>query len=105
MLFSVEIVLYTNTIRFILGKFHTLTSRIFDNILSGNQEAEFPFDVNGTEIRIIKHFRTAAFILGRSGTGKTTCLLYKLLSRYLASAENAGVENRLRQVFHYIWVI
>ncbi|KAF8435903.1 hypothetical protein BGX38DRAFT_105734 [Terfezia claveryi] len=82
----------------VTGKFHTLTSRIFDNILSGNQDAEFPFDVNGTEIRIIKHFQTAAFILGRSGTGKTTCLLYKLLSRYLASAENVGVENRLRQV-------
>ncbi|KAF8461600.1 hypothetical protein BDZ91DRAFT_736591 [Kalaharituber pfeilii] len=80
------------------GKFHTLTSKIFDNITSGNQDAEFPFDVTGTEIGIIKHFRTAAFILGRSGTGKTTCLLYKLLSRYLASAQNFGVEHRLRQI-------
>ncbi|KAF8421382.1 hypothetical protein EV426DRAFT_718708 [Tirmania nivea] len=82
----------------ITGKFHTLTNRMFDNIISENQDAEFPFDVNGTESRIIKHFRTAAFILGRSGTGKTTCLLYKLLSRYLVSAENGGFENRLRQV-------
>ena len=41
------------------------------------------------------HFLTPAFILGRSGTGKTTCLVYKLVGRYLFSRENVGP---LRQV-------
>lgn len=80
------------------GKFHVLTNVVFDNILHDNDYAEYPFDVSSKEIRIIRHFKTAAFVLGRSGTGKTTCLVYKLLSRYLASAQYVGTENRLRQV-------
>ena len=45
------------------------------------------------EARVIRHFRTASLILGRSGTGKTTCLVGK----YLAS--KAIVDERsVRQV-------
>lgn len=88
-----------------IGKFHVLTTTVFDNISHDSNtsdekydaEFEYPFDVSSTETRVINHFKTAAFILGRSGTGKTTCLLYKLFSRYLSSA-HYGTENRLRQV-------
>ncbi|KAF8459690.1 P-loop containing nucleoside triphosphate hydrolase protein [Kalaharituber pfeilii] len=83
----------------ISSRFHALTDRIFDNILSGNQYAEFAFDLNAKVVDIVKHFKTAAFILGRSGTGKTTCLLYKLLSRYLASHMVAAEDKDcLRQI-------
>ncbi|KAF8420254.1 hypothetical protein EV426DRAFT_675679 [Tirmania nivea] len=73
----------------ISNKFHALTNKVFDNILYGEQYAAFPYDPNAKEVEIIKHFETAAFILGRSGTGKTTCLLYKLLSRHIASRVDA----------------
>ena len=53
---------------------------IIDNDLS----AEFPFDLSGQEKEVIAHFSTASLILGRSGTGKTTCLVFKLVGRYLA---------------------
>ncbi|KAF8459699.1 hypothetical protein BDZ91DRAFT_741800 [Kalaharituber pfeilii] len=83
----------------ISNKFHSLTNRIFDNIISGNQYAEFAFLLDEDVVDIVKHFKTAVFILGRSGTGKTTCLLYKLLSRYLASHMVAAEDNDcLRQI-------
>ncbi|KAF8459683.1 hypothetical protein BDZ91DRAFT_799763 [Kalaharituber pfeilii] len=83
----------------ISNKFHALTNRIFDNIISGNRSAEFAFDLNATVVAIVKHFKTAAFILGRSGTGKTTCLLYKLLGRFLASHMVAAEDKDcLRQI-------
>ena len=34
---------------------------------------------------MIGHFHTSSLILGRSGTGKTTCLVVKMVRRYLAS--------------------
>ena len=82
----------------ISGKFHALTPRVFDNIIYCNHHAEFPFDITSNEVEVINHFQTPAFILGRSGTGKTTCLLYKLLNRYLASAQNSEEPDRIRQV-------
>lgn len=80
-----------------LGKFHTLTSTVLDSIIHGQPRSDFPFDVTGKEVEIIKHFRTATFILGRSGTGKTSCLLYKLMSRYLA-CNLVKRETPIRQV-------
>ncbi|KAF8426773.1 hypothetical protein EV426DRAFT_448432 [Tirmania nivea] len=77
----------------ISNKFYALTNRVFDNIQHGNQYATLPYDSNAIEVTIIKHFETATFILGRSGTGKTTCLLYKLLSRYLACRAAVTEEN------------
>ena len=84
-------------------KFHALTNRVLDNVLNGNQYATFPYDPNAKEVTIIKHFRTPAFILGRSGTGKTTCLLYKLLSRYLASRSEVTEDKEHCQVSIIAW--
>lgn len=56
----------------------------------------FPIDPSNEEIKIINHFKTPAFILGRSGTGKTTCLIYKMVSRYLTA--NAEEDAPVRQV-------
>ena len=52
-------------------------------------------DISAEEVAVVNHSLTPAFILGRSGTGKTTCLVYKLLGRYLCSRENV---EPLRQV-------
>lgn len=67
------------------------------SILSNDLSAEFPFDLSSEEARVIRHFRTASLILGRSGTGKTTCLVFKLVGKYLASKAVAD-ERPVRQV-------
>lgn len=87
--------------KFYLGKFHTLTSTVLDSVLHDQSKSDFPFDVTGKEVEIIKHFRTATFILGRSGTGKTSCLLYKLLSRYLVQ-NMVESEKPVRQVCDFL---
>jgi len=79
----------------IQGKFYSLTSTVLTSIKHDTQ-AVFPVDPSKEEMKIINHFKTPAFILGRSGTGKTTCLIYKMVSRYLtAKAED---DNPVRQV-------
>lgn len=66
--------------------FYTLTEPMFRSVLAHDLLAEFPFDFSGNETRIILHFDTSSLILGRSGTGKTTCLVFKLLAKYVAGS-------------------
>ena len=66
-------------------KFYSLTEPVIRSILANDLLAEFPFDLSKEEARVIRHFRTASLILGRSGTGKTTCLVIKLARKYLSS--------------------
>ena len=66
-------------------KFHTLTEPVLNAIVANYVEAEFPFDLSSDEVKCIKHFKTSSLILGRSGTGKTTCLIFKLVGKFLAS--------------------
>ena len=79
----------------LIAKFYSLTSTVLDNIASTAGRVAYPVDISGEEAAVVDHFLTPAFILGRSGTGKTTCLVYKLVGRYLFSRENVGP---LRQV-------
>ncbi|PUU76951.1 hypothetical protein B9Z19DRAFT_205163 [Tuber borchii] len=78
-----------------LAKFYSLTSNVLDNITSIAGKARYVIDISAEEVAVVNHFLTPAFILGRSGTGKTTCLVYKLLGRYLCGVENV---EPLRQV-------
>lgn len=71
------------------------------SILSSDLSAEFPFEISKEEARVINHFQTASLILGRSGTGKTTCLVYKLVRRYLASKAVID-EKPVRQVSYML---
>ena len=80
-----------------IDKFYALTEPVIRSILSHDLSAEFPFDLSREEASIIRHFRTASLILGRSGTGKTTCLVFKLVGKYLASKAVAD-ERPVRQV-------
>ena len=66
-------------------------------ILANDLSAEFPFDLSEEEVRVISHFQTASLILGRSGTGKTTCLVFKLVGKYLTSKAVMG-ERPVKQV-------
>ena len=67
------------------NKFYAFTKPVMDSVLANDLRAEFPFDLSEDEARVISHFQTASLILGRSGTGKTTCLVFKLVGKYLAS--------------------
>lgn len=68
------------------NRFYTLTEPMLRSVLAHDLLAEFPFDFSGDETRIILHFGTSSLILGRSGTGKTTCLVFKLLAKYAAGS-------------------
>ncbi|KAH7839999.1 hypothetical protein Vadar_011160 [Vaccinium darrowii] len=62
-----------------LMKFYSLSCGMVNHLLSDDAgiEMDLPFDLNDEELEIIR-FRRSTFILGRSGTGKTTVLTTKL---------------------------
>ncbi|XP_059277094.1 uncharacterized protein LOC132031229 [Lycium ferocissimum] len=66
----------------LLMKFYSLSSGVVNHLLSNHhgEELDLPFEVNNEEREIIQ-FRRSSFILGRSGTGKTTVLTMKLLQK------------------------
>lgn len=66
----------------LLMKFYALSSRMVGQVLSSCEgtESELPFELTSKEIEIIQYERSS-FILGRSGTGKTTVLIRKLCQR------------------------
>ena len=79
------------------NKFYALTEPVIRSILDNDLTAEFPFNLSMEEARVITHFQTASLILGRSGTGKTTCLVFKLIGKFLASKKIQD-ERPARQV-------
>ncbi|KAI5850467.1 P-loop containing nucleoside triphosphate hydrolase protein [Morchella snyderi] len=81
------------------GKFYTLNEQMFESIQASKKCGvlpEFAFDVSEEETEIIRWWKSSVLILGRSGTGKTTCLVFKLLAGYLTRI-GAGLEPR--QIF------
>lgn len=78
-------------------KFYAVTQTTLDNIRAANLTAEYPLSLAEEELEIVKETRASTLIQGRSGTGKTTCLVYKLFGRYLAS-KIPGATSSPRQV-------
>ena len=67
------------------NRFFNLTKGMIKSALANKLGSQYPFNFSQDETTITLHNTTPTLILGRSGTGKTTCLIYKLLARYLAS--------------------
>ena len=67
---------------FLLMKFYSLSSGVAQHLLtaSDGSEIDIPFELTGEEKEIIQ-FPHTSFILGRSGTGKTTVLTMKLIQK------------------------
>ncbi|KAG5545647.1 hypothetical protein RHGRI_017957 [Rhododendron griersonianum] len=65
-----------------LMKFYSLSSGMVNHLLSDETggELDLPFEVSDEELGIIR-FQKSTFILGRSGTGKTTVLTTKLFQK------------------------
>ncbi|CAI8617698.1 unnamed protein product [Vicia faba] len=77
---------------FLLMKFYSLSSVVVNHLLSdrNSNELELPFEVSDEEHDIIL-FSRSTFVLGRSGTGKTTVLTMKLFKK--EELHHAALEN------------
>ncbi|XP_039121412.1 LOW QUALITY PROTEIN: uncharacterized protein LOC120258127 [Dioscorea cayenensis subsp. rotundata] len=66
----------------LLMKFYSLSSGVVEHLITGDDgaEMEIPFELSDEEVEIVR-FPYSSFILGRSGTGKTTILTMKLFQR------------------------
>ncbi|KAI8850902.1 P-loop containing nucleoside triphosphate hydrolase protein [Chytridium lagenaria] len=73
------------------AKFVTLSKDI--------QSFEFPFCLSEEEDGILKH-PDSMVICGRSGTGKTSCLIFRMLSRYFTARSSGLLDEEMpKQVF------
>ncbi|KAH9496679.1 TPR and ankyrin repeat-containing protein 1 [Bulinus truncatus] len=72
-------------------KFYSFSSTLVSSILSNtDSKVDFPFRVTDIEHAIISlDSNTPLLLLGRSGTGKTTCCLYRLWGMFLCYWEQA----------------
>ncbi|KAF3903051.1 hypothetical protein AA313_de0210236 [Arthrobotrys entomopaga] len=80
-----------------IGKQYSLTRGVVEMISQGGHQAEVPFVVSAEEESIISNLNSSICILGRSGTGKTTCLVFRLLANYLR--DEATAVKEARQIF------
>ncbi|CAH1769211.1 12640_t:CDS:2, partial [Entrophospora sp. SA101] len=67
------------------NKFVPLSKNLFRSLVRGG--TKFTFQVSKLEYEIINH-PSSAIVIGRSGTGKTTCIEFRLLGSYWASQLN-----------------
>ncbi|KAL8569952.1 hypothetical protein ACOMHN_056384 [Nucella lapillus] len=67
-------------------KFYCFSSALVYNVLKNlEMKIDFPFRVTDREHAVINlQSQAPILLLGRSGTGKTTCCLYRLWSRFLS---------------------
>lgn len=79
----------------ITDKFYSLTEPLLGSLLK-DLTFDVPFELSAEELRIVSHFNTSTLILGRSGTGKTTCLVFKLLAQFKARS-SISEEEPIRQ--------
>ncbi|KIO30545.1 hypothetical protein M407DRAFT_20433 [Tulasnella calospora MUT 4182] len=77
-----------------LEKFVPLSQSFFDAIQKFD-ETSFMFAVSSPEYRIIKH-PSSCLVLGRSGTGKTTCMLFRMICLDIAAEK---YNRPFRQMF------
>ncbi|XP_048451512.1 TPR and ankyrin repeat-containing protein 1 isoform X2 [Rhincodon typus] len=87
-------------------KFHSFSTNMALNILTNLEtRVEYPFRVGELEYAIIDLVPKplqAIILIGRSGTGKTTCCLYRLWKHFQLYWEKTQVDNPwlVRQVWH-----
>ncbi|KAL7102526.1 hypothetical protein ACP275_08G125400 [Erythranthe tilingii] len=94
----------------LLMKFYSLSSDAVSHLLLSDdvegREVDLPFEVTDEEREIIM-FPRSSFILGRSGTGKTTILtikLYQKLQHYCMATRDSMAANNSVQTLHQLFV-
>lgn len=81
----------------LIGKFFPFTEAFFHPQELKHVSPDYPYKLSPFERDIVCYSYTGSIIIGRSGTGKTTCLVYKLIGRNLAS-KKFGDDSTLKQV-------
>ncbi|CAG8555633.1 6929_t:CDS:10 [Cetraspora pellucida] len=74
----------------VTNKFIPLSKNLFKSIVLGG--SGFTFQVSEDEYEIIRH-PTSAIIIGRSGTGKTTCIVFRQIASYLMKSSQKLYKN------------
>ncbi|KAL8933685.1 MAG: hypothetical protein Q9216_006254 [Gyalolechia sp. 2 TL-2023] len=82
----------------LVNKSYAFTEPVLNHQLFSDMHPEFPYMLSKAEMEVVSHWKTPSLILGRSGTGKTTCLVYHLIGKYLANKTKAN-DRPIRQVF------
>ncbi|RIA86623.1 hypothetical protein C1645_325835 [Glomus cerebriforme] len=80
----------------VTNKFIPLSKNLFKSLVMGG--SNFTFQVSKIEYEIINN-PTSAIIIGRSGTGKTTCILFRQIASYLKDRISSLHNNYKRQIF------
>lgn len=90
----------------LLMKFYSLSSDTVHHLLSG-KELNLPFEVTDEEREII-NFPRSSFVVGRSGTGKTTILTMKLYQKHqlhcIALQDSVQVDVEPQPILHQLFV-
>lgn len=63
-----------------------------------NEDVEFPMNVSPAERAVIEKYQSEPapiILVGRSGTGKTTCAVLRILSQWLVCYEQKATFNQL----------
>ncbi|KAL8798282.1 MAG: hypothetical protein Q9182_006794 [Xanthomendoza sp. 2 TL-2023] len=71
----------------LIGKFFPFTESFFRPRDTSYILLDYPSKLSFQETKVVCHSQSSSIILGRSGTSKTTCLVSKLIRRYIASKE------------------
>ncbi|KAL9594501.1 MAG: hypothetical protein Q9179_005365, partial [Wetmoreana sp. 5 TL-2023] len=81
----------------LVEKFYVFTEPLLHSQIMNDLSPTLPYQLSRHEMEIIRHCNSPTIILGRSGTGKTTCLIFRLVGKYLASKSMVG-GGPIRQV-------
>ncbi|PIL29959.1 hypothetical protein GSI_07870 [Ganoderma sinense ZZ0214-1] len=81
----------------VLGKFVTFSQALLNSILADKDVAHV-FEISPYEKKIIEH-PSSCYVLGRSGTGKTTAMLFKMLGIERAWEMHRDMMPKPRQLF------
>ncbi|KAI0656844.1 hypothetical protein C8Q70DRAFT_1158814, partial [Cubamyces menziesii] len=81
----------------VLEKFVTFSQALLNSILA-DKDVAYVFDVSPHEKRIIEH-PSSCFVLGRSGTGKTTTMMFKMLGIERSWESHRETMAKPRQLF------
>ncbi|KAL8718323.1 MAG: hypothetical protein Q9225_004520 [Loekoesia sp. 1 TL-2023] len=81
----------------LISKFYAFTEPAQQSRILTSMAPELPYQLSRHEMDIVCRWETPSLILGRSGTGKTTCLMFKLIGKYLASKSPTN-QRTIKQV-------
>ncbi|KAH9945568.1 hypothetical protein B0H21DRAFT_877321 [Amylocystis lapponica] len=81
----------------VLGKYVTFSQALLNGILA-DKDIQHVFNVSMQEMQIIEH-PSSCYVIGRSGTGKTTTMMFKMLGIERSAQACGTTMPKVRQLF------